>query len=228
MTHIGGDPIGIPDSWTFRDDSVAKGFDDHVRQQLPWYDFATHLVSNIARGYLQEGSRVYDIGAGTGNIANAITDRLGQRKVEIVSIEPAVQMTRNRSIPGRVVNQPVETFAFESCDCVVSFLALVFIHPSDRTAIIRSVLSKLRPGGCFIVVERWQNTNGYLSTVFQRLNYALKAEAASTEDILAKELSIHGIQRPLSRGEIPSGAVEFFRAGDFAGYIVEAPYGKTD
>jgi tRNA (cmo5U34)-methyltransferase len=35
----------IPEQWTFKCEEVAKGFDDHVREQLPWYDIATRIIA---------------------------------------------------------------------------------------------------------------------------------------------------------------------------------------
>ena len=31
--------MDIPREWTFENTKVASGFDRHVREQLPWYDF---------------------------------------------------------------------------------------------------------------------------------------------------------------------------------------------
>ena len=39
----------IPKSWTFKDNQVAKKFDSHVREQLPWYNILTNLVAIVAK-----------------------------------------------------------------------------------------------------------------------------------------------------------------------------------
>ena len=39
----------IPKTWTFENKEVANDFDNHVREQLPWYDFITQSVIHIAR-----------------------------------------------------------------------------------------------------------------------------------------------------------------------------------
>ncbi len=39
--------------------------------------------------------------------------------------------------------------------------------------------------------------------------------------VIKKELSLSGIQRPLYPGELGEDAVEVFRFGDFAGWIIE-------
>jgi malate dehydrogenase (oxaloacetate-decarboxylating)(NADP+) len=44
--------VKIPTDWTFRNADVAKGFDRHVREQLPWYGIATGAVAHIARHFV--------------------------------------------------------------------------------------------------------------------------------------------------------------------------------
>lgn len=39
--------------------------------------------------------------------------------------------------------------------------------------------------------------------------------------MMRKELSLSGVQRPLYKGELGSDAVEVFRFGDFAGWLIE-------
>ena len=40
------------------------------------------------------------------------------------------------------------------------------------------------------------------------------------EDIIKKELSLNGVQRPLDKNELPSNSIEVFRFGDFAGWVI--------
>ena len=44
----------IPTDWTFKNNGVAKRFDDHVREPLPWYALATHGVAPLASAYLPQ------------------------------------------------------------------------------------------------------------------------------------------------------------------------------
>ena len=43
------------------------------------------------------------------------------------------------------------------------------------------------------------------------------------EDILRKELSLAGYQRPLDPRMFPPSARTFFQVGEFVGWIIEAP-----
>ena len=46
-------------------------------------------------------------------------------------------------------------------------------------------------------------------------------QGAEPGAVMRKELSLSGVQRPLYRGELGPDAVEVFRFGDFAGWLIE-------
>ncbi len=102
-------------------------------------------------------------------------------------------------------------------------LVLMFVPPFERAAFLDDVLLATKPGGAIVVVDRTVAPAGGIATVMWRLTLAEKLRAGALPDeILAKELSLAGAQRPLPRGFVERfGGVEFFRYGDFAGWIVE-------
>ncbi len=55
----------------------------------------------------------------------------------------------------------------------------------------------------------------YRMTLEAKLNAGVEPES-----IIKKELSLTGVQRPLSINELPSSAREIFRFGDFAGWVI--------
>ena len=71
-------------SWTFESTEIAKKFDNHVREQLPWYDMITEAVIYIARNYLTEGNTIVDIGASTGNISKKLLPLAKERNAKII------------------------------------------------------------------------------------------------------------------------------------------------
>jgi tRNA (cmo5U34)-methyltransferase len=67
-----------------------------------------------------------------------------------------------------------------------------------------------------------ESQGGYTATINARLTLQGKRQAGvSCEDIVAKELSLMGVQRPLQRGEIPTNSVQVFQWGEFAGFVIE-------
>jgi len=214
--------MNIPRDWTFKDAGIAEGFDRHVREQLPWYDLTTGVIAHIARHYVSENGLVYDIGASTGNVANAISETLSSRNAKLIAIENSEQMAKLYSGPGEVVVADATEFQFKKCDFVVCFLVLMFIKPCLRAELISRILESLNAGGALVVLDKCVPVTGYPSVVLQRLALAGKVAAkVKADEIVKKELSLGGVQRPLNPKELPETAVEFFRFGDFAGWLIE-------
>lgn len=213
----------IPDSWSFERADVADAFDQHVREQLPWYDLVTAAIVQIARHYIGHGGLVYDIGASTGNIGRALAPTLAGRGASLIPIEASPDMANKYDGPGVVQVCDAGTFDYEPFDFAVAMLALMFLHPQDVPALLDTLTAKVRPGGAVVVVERTLPPSGYMSIVTSRLTLAAKREmGAPPEEIVAKELSLAGVQRPLDPAMLAGfGAVEWFRFGDFAGYVIE-------
>ena len=213
----------IPERWTFHDEGVAGIFDTHVREQLPWYDVATNAVAQIARHYVGHRGLVYDIGASTGNIGKAILPTLHERAADLIAIEEAPEMAARYSGPGTHVTAKAQDFEYEPFDLAICFLVLIFLRPDDARDLLRRLKERVRYGGAIVVVERMLPEHAYLSIVSSRLTLAAKRDSGvPPAEIIAKELSLGGVQRPLSRTILDElGAVEWFRFGDFAGWVIE-------
>jgi tRNA (cmo5U34)-methyltransferase len=214
----------IPSNWTFETAEVAKGFDRHVREQLPWYDLATNAITHIARHYISEGGLVYDVGAATGNIARALQPVLDDRGARIINIEPSAAMVEKFDGPGEVICARAEDVIYEGFDLAVVFLTLMFIEPRRRVRVMNHLRQSCRPGGAIIVFDKLEPVGGYLSTVFYRLTLAGKrAAGVPPAEIIEKELSLSGVQRPINEGQLSGDAHLWFKFGDFAGWVIERP-----
>ena len=142
--------LEIPKEWTFRSRAVAKHFDRHVREQLPWYDLATNAVAHFGRHYIPRGGRVYDIGASTGNIGLALKETLVQRDAKFTAIEESREMAARYKGPPKLVITDALWFDFEPFDFAVCFLVLMFIPVEIRTAFLRSLCEHIKPGGALV------------------------------------------------------------------------------
>ena len=214
----------IPRNWTFADQAVAAGFERHVREQLPWYEMATGAVAHVARHYLPQRGLVYDIGAATGNIGRALAPTLAAREAHLIAIEPSAEMAAIYAGPDgtELVVERAEAVAYERFDVAVAFLTLMFVAPAERSILVEHLLAAARPGGALIVFDKFEAERGYPGTVLWRLALAGKlAAGVDPAEIVAKELSLSGVQRPIARTLLPARAIEFFRFGEFAGWLVE-------
>jgi len=205
--------------WTFEDSKLANNFGSHVRGQLPWYDLATGLVRCIAENYLPQNGVFYDLGASDGNITRACSELIESRKVEAISLESSAAMCNTWAGRGKILDEDVLGHEFKPFDLCVSFLTLMFVAPSKRFELWTKLISLCNDGGAVVLVDKFSGSGGYADTVLRRMTLRQKLSAGETEkDILDKELSLSGIQRPLdSRFAIGE---QFFQIGEFRGYII--------
>ncbi len=216
--------MDIPSNWTFETAGVAAGFDRHVREQLPWYDLATNAVTHIARHYIPEGGLVYDLGAATGNIGRAIAPVLEDRGARLIGIEPSAEMVKRYQAPGEIICAKAEDFDYQGFDLAVVFLTLMFVEPRRRVGLMNKLRHACRPGGAIVVFDKLEPVGGYLSTVFYRLTLAGKrAAGVAADEIIEKELSLCGVQRPIVEGQLGGESYLWFKFGDFAGWVIERP-----
>lgn len=218
------DDIEIPQHWTFKNASVAAGFDRHVREQLPWYDLVSEAIVQIAAHYLGDEGHVIDVGASNGNIGRRLDTLLQDRHATLMSIEPSQEMAAKFCGPGELAVTTIQEAMphIGTADVIVVNLVLMFLRADEQARVLQDLHAKINPGGALIIVERMVPPSGYLSIVSSRLTLAAKLKAGVTPDeILTKELSLAGSQRPVdARLLLAHGAHEWFRYGDFAGWVI--------
>jgi tRNA (cmo5U34)-methyltransferase len=215
-------------SWTFETKEIAETFDSHVREQLPWYDMVTDAVVYIARNYLPEFGIVVDIGASTGNMIDKLTPLKCERYADIIAIEKSVEMCNVMKRKYELVqdvyiqNSNVLNNKLPTGDVFIVFLTMMFLPIGGRKALINSMRANCRRGGVIIVVDKVCDHGGYFSTVLKRLTMHFKLQqGAKPEDVLTKEMSLAGIQIPLDPAILGDDAKQFFRMGEFAGWVIE-------
>jgi tRNA (cmo5U34)-methyltransferase len=212
----------IPTDWTFKSINVAEGFDRHVREQLPFYELVSGAVAHIARHYLREDGTYYDIGASTGNLSKLLQDTCQRRNVTVIGIDNSPQMRSLYDGYGSIEIADCTNYPYRSFDVATLFLTLMFIPVEKRVPLLEELYENLREGGALIVVDKEESEGGYTGTIFRRLTLAGKvATGTKAEEIITKELSLAGVQRAITTDVFPVRPVEFFRYGEFVGWILE-------
>lgn len=164
-------------------------------------------------------STVYDIGAATGNIGKAIAPTLQERKANLIAIESSNKMARLYSGPGALLEEDACEVDYEPASLIILYLTLQFIPPAKRQPLLTKLQAALEPGGAIILVDKCEPRGGYASLVFYRLTLAGKlAAGAKPEDIISKELSLGGVQRPIAALDWR----QWFQFGDFVGYLYDS------
>lgn len=214
----------IPKEWTFRSQEIVAHFDQHVREQLPWYELTTRAIAHIARHYIPVNGIVYDVGASTGNIGKALATTLRERKAEFVAIDDSPEMVKAYKGPGTAVCNDAISYDYKPFDVAVCFLVLMFLPVEARASFVRRLESLLKPGGALVIFDKILPPGGYLGSVVRRLTLSWKHESGTPAgDIIAKELSLGGVQRPIHPRLLGRNSVQVFQFGEFAGWVIEKP-----
>lgn len=209
-----------PQDWTFQ--GFSKQFDGHVREQLPWYELASTAMGLIARHYIPKKGTVYDLGASTGNVGRALASTLEMRSARLTALDECPDMVEAYNAPGRPLRADITRFDYKPFDVCIAFLVFMFLAVPARRKLLARLRQQLRPGGAIIVFDKSVPPGGYPATVLARLAWASKLDqGVEPGAVVQKELSLSGVQRPLYSGDIGEDAVEVFRYGDFAGWIIE-------
>lgn len=221
-----GDTTEIPADWTFKNTSVAENFDKHVREQLPWYDMVTNMVTHFGRHFLSNSGVMYDLGASTGNITRSLRSEIESRNIQAISVDYSEDMARLWNGVGELIVADVRKLELNEYDFCVCFLLLMFLPVIDQDLYFKYLLSRMKKGGALIVFDKVEAVDGYLGTVMRRLTIAGKVSSGvNAVDIVNKEMSLAGQQRPLSNKFIEDNAIgykseQIFRYGEFAGWVV--------
>lgn len=208
--------------WTFEAKDIAKGFHKHVNQHLPWYPLSTNLIKCIVENYIPRGGTLLDIGASRGNMTLQLHDLLVARQVLPKSYEVSEEMIEEFGGVGEIYLKDAEDIE-ERFDVAICHLTLMFNSVEKRARILDNLRRKLRDGGCVIIVEKFDvEEGGYDATVLRRMTMRQKLDSGvDAEEIVDKELSLAGVQRPLKLSELDEFfATEFFRVGEFRGFIL--------
>jgi tRNA (cmo5U34)-methyltransferase len=212
----------IPSQWTFKSTEIANNFDSHVREQLPWYDLATHAVAHIGRHYIPQDGIMYDIGASTGNIGRSLASIIEARNIHLVAIDNSADMMLKYDAPGIPIVCNAVDYDYQEYDFAVCMLTIMFLPINERREFLANLYSKCKAGGALVIIDKIITPAGYIGTCLRRLPMDWKLmQGASPEDIIKKEISLSGYQRPINPDILPGAPVKFFQMGEFCGWVIE-------
>ncbi len=231
--------LDIPEKWSFDAEGVADNFNQHVREQLPWYDMMWDAVDMLLRHYVSEGCAILDVGASTGELMRRCgwIDNVNESRV--MAIEPSEKMAKVLSRDGlydKVYKMTVDWYDgnrryeqdYPKKDVILCILTVQFWGQQVNQKRILGELyeNHLNDGGVLIVVDKFEQAP-LLSLPMKRLGWEAKLKNGATyEDVMKKELSLVGVQVPLPKAYEPRDLIckigeLFFKYGEFEGWICQ-------
>ena len=141
------------------DHVVTDVFHDMISRSVPGYDLLLRLIGLYANIFVQDNSRVYDLGCSLGDVAVLIKKQATARHFSIIAVDNSAPMiVRCRRNHG---NQDIDwccddiqNTVIEQASLVVLNLSLQFIDPAQRQSLLTRIFAGLNPGGVLVLSEK--------------------------------------------------------------------------
>lgn len=186
--------------------AVADVFDDMIHRSVPMYGEIILRQSQLIQRCYRPGTRVYDLGCSTGNLAMALCERMPAGAFEMVAVDssqPMLDIFKKRlGAIGRFEGitplcADIRRVNMEQVGMVVVNFTLQFIPPEDRDALLQRIYDALVPSGILLFSEKTMHPNQALSDLQVDFHYRFKRENGYSElEISQKREALENVMVP--------------------------------
>lgn len=184
----------------------------HMRRSIPGYDDGHNIIRLLSHYFINDHSRIYDIGCGPGRLtellANEHHDKTG---LEIIGIDPYVQhfpasfkeiedsSFHNISFTA----ESCTSYPLKECDFAILYYTLQFLRPDAKQELLIKIFASLRRGGALLIFDKVIDDDPFLHDLQSGSYERFKLDQGLTPDeIINKKLSLMGCMRPLRHSSI--------------------------
>ena len=196
-------PLDELASFTF-DEQVARVFPDMIKRSIPGYSQILGMTGVIAKRYVPEGGRIYDLGASLGATTLSVAQQLAHLEaVEFITLDTSAAMTERcanilaKNLPQRSIATlcgDVRSFDYQPCDLILLNFTLQFLPPADRQPLLNKLYQTLRPGGALIISEKIHFQDPRQAQILYELHHDFKrANGYSDMEISQKRTALEDV-----------------------------------
>jgi tRNA (cmo5U34)-methyltransferase len=219
-------------------EQTAQVFDNMLSRSVPFYDEVQCMIVEIIASLVGEEPLIYDLGCSTGTTLLMLAMRLKDKNIRLVGIDSSLPMLKRArekfEQAGRSsmvtwkqhdLNEPLIT---DPADVFIMNLTLQFVRPLYREQLVANLYDALKPGGCFILVEKVTVDNSFLNRAYIEMYYEFKRRKGYSDlEIAKKREALENVLIPYRVTEdlellTRCGFINpdtFFRWYNFAGFI---------
>lgn len=156
-------PLDKLASFSF-DEQVASVFPDMIKRSIPGYSHILGMTGVIAKRYVPEGGRIYDLGASLGATTLSVAQQLKHlNDVAFITVDTSAAMTERcaailaENLPQRSITNlcgDIRSLEYQPCDLILLNFTLQFLPPKDRQPLLDKLFQALRAGGALVMSEK--------------------------------------------------------------------------
>lgn len=227
--------MAIVEDWTF-DNGIVDSFEEHVRQSVPGYAMFEDYIVSLSRFFIPCSGKVLDLGASTGELAEAIYN-CNKNRISFFGV-----IDNSNDMFAKLQERFNGNYYFDCCktdisygipisedfDFIVASLVLQFIPVNTRHIVLADCFTHLTTNGAMVVVEKIVQETGNDQAMFDTIYQSNKHfNGLSAQQLYDKTQSLVGIMTPLTSKENEEMFKEcgfkvtsFFQLGCFKGWIL--------
>jgi len=165
------------------DDKVASVFSDMIQRSVPGYIALNQLLPIVAQQYVQNNSKIYDLGCSLGEASIALARAVKCDDIKIIAIDNSqamIDQLQNRLFKHElqdritVVYGDVNKVEISNASFVILNYTLQFIERSERDDLIAAIANGLRNGGALLLSEKISYEDADEDSRMQQLHEAYK------------------------------------------------------
>lgn len=188
------------------DATVAEVFPDMIQRSVPGYHTMIHTIGELTARFAQPSSHYYDLGSSLGAASLAMRRQLDDQHSKVIAVDNSEAMVERcrmhvqafrSQVPLEVKLADIRDVEIENAAVVVSNFTLQFIPKQDRDTLVQRIFAGLKPGGIFILSEKFIQTDERTHQVLIDLHHDFKrANGYSELEISQKRTALENVMRP--------------------------------
>ncbi len=188
------------------DATVAEVFPDMIQRSVPGYHTMIHTIGELTSRFAQPASNYYDLGCSLGAASLAMRRKLTDSHSTVIAVDNSEAMVERcrmhvqafrSDVPLEVQLADIRAIEIENAAIVVSNFTLQFIPKPDRDTLVKRIFEGLKPGGIFILSEKFIQTDERTHQVLIDLHHDFKrANGYSELEISQKRTALENVMRP--------------------------------
>ncbi len=188
------------------DATVAEVFPDMIQRSVPGYHTMIHTIGELTSRFAQPASNYYDLGCSLGAASLAMRRKLTDSHSTVIAVDNSEAMVERcrmhvqafrSDVPLEVQLADIRAIEIDNAAIVVSNFTLQFIPKPDRDTLVKRIFEGLKPGGIFILSEKFILTDERTHQVLIDLHHDFKrANGYSELEISQKRTALENVMRP--------------------------------
>jgi tRNA (cmo5U34)-methyltransferase len=202
------------------DGEVADVFPDMLKRSIPGYAASIRAIGTLASGYVQPGTKCYDLGCSLGAATLAMRQNITAPGCEIIAVDLAPAMIERcrkiisadgSGVDVSLVEGDVRQITIEQASMVVMNYTLQFLSVGERDEMIGKICNGLIDGGVFVLSEKVVDEDSKVEELLIEMHHEFKRQNAYSDlEISRKRIALEDILIPES---IPTHRARLQNAG---------------